>query len=161
MIETVIQEHTDALNRNTAAVLALAAALSTQPAAPAKRSRAKAEPTMVTLTPDPEPAETPEPEPAPQVEPEPEPQPEPAATPEPQPEPEPEPEPVVVDNRDVTHEQVMNIVREFRQGLDTANYAKNKADLAVVLKRFGIEAVSKAPKEVLPELLIAVKEICQ
>jgi hypothetical protein len=163
MIEHLIQELIDALNRNTAAVTAF-----TLPtAAPAKRSRAKADSaieaaaqlasdtkaqlqeSVITGLQEVEekraellgPAEAPAPEAPATVEPEPEPQPEPAG--------------------EVTHDMILNIVREFRKGLDTTNYAKSKADLKVVLDRFGIEALSKADKKDLPELLTAVQAICQ
>ncbi len=52
-------------------------------------------------------------------------------------------------------------MRDFRKGLDTTNYAKSKADLKEILERFGIEALSKADKKDLPELLTAVQGICQ
>lgn len=158
MIEHLIQELIDALNRNTAAVTAF-----TLPtAAPAKRTRTKPtteekpELTEVpadceVLKPLPEPAETPTPEVPATVEPEPEP----AGTPVT------EDGTVIEPAAEITHDQILNIVREFRKGLDTTNYAKSKADLKVVLDRFGIEALSKADKKDLPELLTAVQAICQ
>ena len=127
MIETLIQELIDALNRNTATNAALASALGNQ--APAKRTRAKA-------APEPEVAPAVEPEVAPAVEPE------------------------VAPAEDITIEQILGVVQQFRKDYPEL-IPSNKAALAEVLEQFNLTALSKAQKAQFPELLAAVKGICQ
>ena len=148
MIETLIQELIDALNRNTATNAALASALGNQ--APAKRTRAKA-------APSPEPAGTPEPEAAPAVEPEVAPAVEPEVAPAVKPEVAPAVEPAA---EDITIEQILGVVQQFRKDYPEL-IPSNKAALAEVLEQFNLTALSKAQKAQFPELLAAVKGICQ